>query len=115
MPGYLLQVDCDGEPVPAALRSITLNLQSETGQAAPTLVEAAVSSDQPSTWLAGTASHQNLRWIWTLTLPGDLTHQRVGLRVTDADGNTAESGMEDFSRKNNGSYRVSASYRALSG
>ncbi len=96
VPGYLLQVDCDGDLLPATQRSITLDLKPENGQAAPTLVEAALGSNPPGTWLDGSPSDNHLRWTWTLTLPEDLSDQRVWLRVTDAEGNVAESGFDDF-------------------
>ncbi len=96
VPGYLLLVDCDGDLLPATQRSITLDLTPENGQAAPTLLEAALGSEPPATWLAGSPSEDHLHWTWTLTLPEDLSHQRVWLRVTDAEGNTAQSGFDDF-------------------
>lgn len=97
VPGYLLQVDCDGDLVAAAQRTISLDLQPDNGQLAPTLVEAAVGSTQPNDWVAGIPDSQHLRWTWTLTLPSDLANQRVWLRLTDADGNICQSGLDDFS------------------
>ena len=97
LPGYHLSASTDGPIAPGVSRSISLDLEPDPGQGAPALVEAKLDQDESGAWLPATAAAGGLHWTWTVNLPAQLTGQRLWLRVTDTDGNTAESGLGDFS------------------
>lgn len=96
LPGYRLNATVDGPLSASTVRGITLILAPDVDVAAPTLVEAALGGTEPTAWIPGHATAEPLCWRWELILPSSLDGQRLWLRVTDADGNVAESGFADF-------------------
>lgn len=95
VPGYSIQVRQLGPAVAGQPLTIAASIIPEAGLGLPALVEAAVSADEPGVWTAGVQAADG-SWTWTATLPADLTGQRAWLRLTDADGNVAETGFTDF-------------------
>ena len=94
VPGYTLAVSSPATVQPGATLSVQAMVTPDADIAAPVQVEAAIGASEPTVWLAGSVSGQ--AWTWTVTLPADLTGQRVWVRLTDPDGNSAGSGCDDF-------------------
>jgi hypothetical protein len=94
LPGYHVRVERLGTALPGADITVLAVITGEPGYGPPVEVAAALQASAPTSWTAGTLAGGG--WTWNFTVPAGL-EQRVWIRVLDADGNTAESGSEDFS------------------
>lgn len=97
LPGHAAEVRLLGPATPGGTVAVEVRVTPEPGGSIPVQVEAAVSADEPSAWQAGSpVAGRTGVWTWTMTMPATLTGQRVRVRLTDAEGNIAESGFADF-------------------
>lgn len=97
LPGYAVHVMADGARVAGSALRIETTVITEAGQTPPSLVEAAVGSSAPETWLAGSPDpDRSGSWCWTVTLPTVMDGQRVWVRLLDPQLNSIESGVDDF-------------------
>jgi hypothetical protein len=93
LPGYAVRLERLGPVQPGALLTVRATIAAEPGTAPPIEVAAALQADAPTVWVPGVAAAGT--WSWTFTVP-DAGDRRVWVRVADADGNSSESGSEDF-------------------
>ncbi len=74
-----------------------IQVTPDSGQTAPTLIEAVVGVAEPLAWVAAMPKPGVVNvWTWSTTLPADLQGLRVWVRVSDAEGNVSQSGGQDF-------------------
>lgn len=97
VPGFALTVSYPEALIPGTTRTVEVHVVPDAESAVATMVEARLSSTPEATWLAGTPVPGSAHtWGWVFTVPADLTHQRVWVRITDAAGNVGETGTSDF-------------------
>ena len=97
VPGYAIQIEPLGSIRPGTAVTVQANVTAEDGQPLPAQIEAAISRDEPTTWVAGSlVVGRNNSWKWSVVLPADLTGQRVWVRITDPAGNMTMTGRDDF-------------------
>lgn len=94
VPGFSIEVLSPVQVQAGATLTVQATVKPDAGVAPPVQVEAAIGTVEPTLWTAGTLSGGI--WTWTVTLPANLTDQRVWVRLVDADGNSAASGGADF-------------------
>ncbi len=98
VPGFLLQAGLDQPAAPGANRSLRLVVTAEPGAAALETPSAAITTlPDPTTLVPGTPlAGSTDTWTWSMTLPAELTNQRIVVRITDSAGNVCQSGIDDF-------------------
>lgn len=95
VPGYDVRIRQAGPAVPGQSLDVAMTITLAAGSTLPTTVEAALSASEPTAWTVAPQAGDGA-WHWTWSAPGTLTDQRVWVRLTDADGNLAQSGPTDF-------------------
>ena len=98
VPGYLLVVSADHPPVAGATSVLTVEVTSDSGMHAPQAISAGLinSNDTPNLVPGQPVSGVTNQWTWSVTMPADLTGQRVVVQILDAHGNGSMSGVSDF-------------------
>ncbi|MDA3963354.1 MAG: hypothetical protein PF961_21420 [Planctomycetota bacterium] len=91
-----MQIARVGSVLPGAELTVKAVVIAKPGYQTPVEIAAALQLDAPTNWTTGTLSDE--AWTWTVTVP-EGEGWRVGVRLRDADGNSVESGFEDFAMK----------------